>query len=359
MLSGGGARGAYEAGVAKELARTQSFDIVCGSSIGALNAAFVAQHSFSEIERFWTAVVPSEIGLFLPHVPRLRNVVQKLGSMGSGDRFRDFRHLLHAMADMHALGFSDGRFNAGANARAKALAARLEEFFDIKELGSTLIVAGTNISEARPCAFLAHQRSQWPCRVERYALTQENYVLALLASAALPGLFAPIEMSIGGRTQRFADGGLLNNSPIGLALEAGATDLTVVLVDDPNEVVAAEPSELGDLFYTIFILLQQRLLEDELRMVAMTNELIRAGRARGRELISVHQVRPATALGLGTLDFDRPAALQAAFNQGTADAQRHREEQTAVPAVVSKRLNFAWPRFKKRLFARPVEESGP
>lgn len=51
VLSGGGSKGAYEAGfllAAKEL--NQHFDIVTGTSIGALNGALVAMGDYEGLE---------------------------------------------------------------------------------------------------------------------------------------------------------------------------------------------------------------------------------------------------------------------------------------------------------------------
>src|SRR5262245_12159807 len=50
VLSGGGARGAYEAGVVAGIMevlrpRRAPFDILCGTSVGALNAAYLASHA--------------------------------------------------------------------------------------------------------------------------------------------------------------------------------------------------------------------------------------------------------------------------------------------------------------------------
>src|ERR1700755_2123609 len=50
VLSGGGARGAYEAGVVAgimEVLRPKRapFDVLCGTSVGALNAAYLASHA--------------------------------------------------------------------------------------------------------------------------------------------------------------------------------------------------------------------------------------------------------------------------------------------------------------------------
>ena len=46
VLSGGGANGAYEVGVLKYLIgeKNQEFDLFAGTSVGALNAGFLAQY---------------------------------------------------------------------------------------------------------------------------------------------------------------------------------------------------------------------------------------------------------------------------------------------------------------------------
>ena len=47
VLQGGGSLGAYECGVYKTLVKHNiKFDIVSGTSIGALNAAIIAAHSY-------------------------------------------------------------------------------------------------------------------------------------------------------------------------------------------------------------------------------------------------------------------------------------------------------------------------
>jgi len=48
ILSGGGARGAYEAGVAVSLLEHEDFELACGASIGAINGALIAQGDLKE-----------------------------------------------------------------------------------------------------------------------------------------------------------------------------------------------------------------------------------------------------------------------------------------------------------------------
>ena len=58
VLSGGGAKGAYEAGVVVTLIDEfkENFDIICGTSIGAINASLVAQENTAELAQLWRGI---------------------------------------------------------------------------------------------------------------------------------------------------------------------------------------------------------------------------------------------------------------------------------------------------------------
>src|SRR5438046_5965792 len=70
ILAGGAARGAYEVGVvmhiltevAKDIGRPVPFDVLCGTSVGAINACTLAAHADEPIrrgqllERTWTSL---------------------------------------------------------------------------------------------------------------------------------------------------------------------------------------------------------------------------------------------------------------------------------------------------------------
>ncbi len=57
VLGGGGARGAYEAGVWKALRELEyNIDIVCGTSVGAINGAMVVQDKFHETIALWNEI---------------------------------------------------------------------------------------------------------------------------------------------------------------------------------------------------------------------------------------------------------------------------------------------------------------
>ena len=71
VLQGGGSLGAYECGVYKTLAKHKiKFDIVSGTSIGALNAAIIASHNYEsmeksteDLENFWLELAETLVPL--------------------------------------------------------------------------------------------------------------------------------------------------------------------------------------------------------------------------------------------------------------------------------------------------------
>src|ERR1700685_3734806 len=71
ILSGGGARGAYEAGVAAALAEQMNFDIVCGTSIGAVNGFAVAQGMADQLEAIWREAAELNVAPYRPEVEAL------------------------------------------------------------------------------------------------------------------------------------------------------------------------------------------------------------------------------------------------------------------------------------------------
>ena len=62
VLAGGGSRGAYEIGVWRALTELdERFQLVTGSSVGAINGAVVAQGEFELAERMWKELETSRV----------------------------------------------------------------------------------------------------------------------------------------------------------------------------------------------------------------------------------------------------------------------------------------------------------
>lgn len=62
VLAGGGAKGAYQAGCIKAMREIgYDFDIVTGTSIGALNALLVVQKDYEALYKLWDEIKISDV----------------------------------------------------------------------------------------------------------------------------------------------------------------------------------------------------------------------------------------------------------------------------------------------------------
>ena len=54
VLSGGGAKGAYQLGAWKALKKLKiEFDIITGTSIGAVNGLFIVENKYHTLKKLW------------------------------------------------------------------------------------------------------------------------------------------------------------------------------------------------------------------------------------------------------------------------------------------------------------------
>lgn len=180
VLSGGATRGAYQVGVIDVLARNGIVpDLLVGTSVGAINAAYWAFHPGEDVGLrlldVWREAGRARV---IPDGP-LRMVGNLIGS-----RFHD----------------------------RSALARILE-----RELPSPT----STIESARLPLHLVACNLRTGAAVD---FDRGPALTALLASAAIPGLFPPVIVD----GEPYADGGVVANCPVEVARKGGATDVLAV-----------------------------------------------------------------------------------------------------------------------------------
>ena len=91
VLGGGGAKGAFEVGVWKALKHCSTpIDAVIGTSVGALNAAIIAQNDYELAYEFWTNLSVHQV--FALNEKMMRTYEEKYSKLG----FKRFRlHFLN------------------------------------------------------------------------------------------------------------------------------------------------------------------------------------------------------------------------------------------------------------------------
>jgi NTE family protein len=267
VFSGGGAKGAYEAGVALGLlARGVPVRLVAGSSAGALNAAMVADGRLTRLEELWRGVTREQVYGLRPSVL--------------------FAGLLPGWLTLLTLD------RAGSLFDPKPLRALIESALDLERVRASpvrLLVVTTDIERREKRLF------------DNHTVTVD----ALMAAAAVPGAFPPVEVD----GALLVDGGLTARAPVLEALETGIPIGRVIVV------MSYASGERGERATTM-----RRVLEDAFEM-AMIHQIRRDTElARLRYPgVDVTLVTPSAPLALRPLEF-APAALAAALERGRADA---------------------------------------
>src|SRR3954471_13919130 len=243
VLSGGGARGAYEAGVlryirkdlAGDLGGQVQFDIICGTSVGGIHACFVAG----------TCDMPARQGRMLAE--RWEGMVlEELVAFGLKDFMRAPATLLGS-GHIEEVEKGEKRLGGVVDTRLlERMVRRLTPWGRItpnlkRGLFESLSVTATDIGSGKSVVFVESSRPLPPWSQDPFVRPHLVDIGCehALASAALPILFPAI--AVGERF--YCDGGLRQNTPLSPALRLGADKVLVVgLRHKPPENEASEES---------------------------------------------------------------------------------------------------------------------
>jgi NTE family protein len=331
ILSGGGARGAYEAGVVSRLLETESFDIVCGTSIGALNGMAVAQGVGHRLPELWEALAARNVARVRPELDVLVKLWTELRKIASRPLAEKAAHLLHAAGALPHLGGVRHLHELRGILDSRHVRAFVEEFADFAAVRTTFVVGVTNLSTARGNAFAYFPPGNdeaaaafFETERDAHLITASNYVDAVCASAALPPAFEPLPiLCADGVTRIFADGGFTNNAPIRQAIDAGATEVTAIFVDPT--VKSESDHEVATIAHVASLMLEantSRMLELDLKLATRINADVLAGAAPGKRCVPIRIIGPDRPILLPVLKFDDFAEISLLMELGRRDAGR-------------------------------------
>lgn len=204
VLSGGGAKGAFQAGALRyidEVVKARypdfRFSLVSGVSVGCLNGVMVAQNKLPELQQLWNSI---------------NNAAVYTGK-------------LNLPSALYQLALRSKRAVLGYKP-LQALIARHVSLTDTLASGINFYMGVVSLTDGRYHQYAARDFSD-----------EQNFRKAILASATMPVLWEPvteIKSSKGVITQAI-DGGVRNNSPLGDVLD-----------QDPDEVVIINCSTFTD-----------------------------------------------------------------------------------------------------------------
>jgi len=242
VLTGGGARAAYQAGVLRAIARLRRqsgirlsaspFDIVVGSSAGAINCAALACHAddfdgaVSQLGQVWRE-------FHADHVYR----TDSIRVIESGAKWLSMLSLGWLIARWH-------RARPRSLLNNDPLAQLLAETIDPERLDRMLreeflhavAVTASSYSSGRHAIFYQSHRSIEPWRrSQRHAIRTRLTNEHLLASAAIPFLFPAVPIPVENVPEYFGDGSMRQTAPLSPAIHLGAHRILVIGSGRTNE----------------------------------------------------------------------------------------------------------------------------
>jgi NTE family protein len=221
ILTGGGARSAYQAGVLKAISElspdlTHPFDIICGTSAGAINAMGIAsggdifRHNIARIESLWSNVKSEDI-----YRTDLWGITRRIGHFT--------KSLLNAETSDYPASLLDN----------SPLRGFLEKNIDFKAINAAINLGHLHSVCITACGYKSGQSVnffQSRENVGSWHLGQRVGVPTiltadhLLASSAIPMIFPPIKIN----REYFGDGVVRQMAPLSPAIHLGAKKILLI-----------------------------------------------------------------------------------------------------------------------------------
>ena len=238
VMTGGGARAAYQIGVLKAIAQMvpagapSPFSIICGTSAGAINAASLASradHFKNAVRRMhfvWSNFTAEKVfridslGLIITLTKLVFSMV--LGGIG--------KHTPIYLLDRSPLRKLLEQYIDGGI---------FQREIDNKHLHAVSVNATGYSSRQSVSFFHGHSSlTNWK-RAQRIGFSTRITVDHLMASSAIPFLFAPVKIN----REYFGDGSIRQTAPISPALHLGADRVLIIgnHQSEPNLQRAANP----------------------------------------------------------------------------------------------------------------------
>ncbi|HZP22007.1 MAG TPA: patatin-like phospholipase family protein [Terriglobales bacterium] len=297
-MTGGGARGAYQAGVLKRIgeiprvqARGNPFPIIGGASAGAVNGAALAvgsnefTHATSMAAELWASLKPSDVF-------RCDLVSQAHNSL------------------IWLLDLSFGGMMGGGNARSLLDATPLRQFLksrlDCSRIQENirrghlyaLAISATNYNSGMSYLFIQGKRghSIWN-RSRRVTLATKITVDHICASAAIPLVFQPVRLETAHGTAYFGDGCLRLQQPLSPIIRLGAEKIFAIGVrcenlEHQDQTSGVKDPSLAQVLGVLFNVMFLDHLATDVEHLERLNQLLLEGQIAQTGLNGCERMRP-------------------------------------------------------------------
>jgi NTE family protein len=302
VLSGGGARGAYEAGVIHYMRTVmleqdgldRRFDVICGSSVGAINACFMGASSHNlkyqgeQIYKLWENIRQESV-----YKRSMASLTKLISSSTAGIFHNFFSSRLSETRRQDKIAHFKGVLDTSPfveflnkNLPWKQISLNIQN-----QLIKAVSVIVTNIHTGKVELYMdKHEDIIYTGRQAFHVSSLEPK--HALASAAIPILFPSIRI----KGNYYCDGGLRMNTPLAPAIQLGADKILVIGLHQPQETSGLDdqrgqvlydvPPTLGELLGQVLKSVMVDRLDYDVAQMMRLNHLIDAGeKAFGKEFL--------------------------------------------------------------------------
>ena len=302
VMTGGGARGAYQAGVLKRLGELKHiqthgnpFPIIGGSSAGAINGAGLAMgcNDFARATRvlahLWSHLRPQDV-FRCDLLSQARNSITWLldlsfGAVLGGGNAKSLldatplRHFLHQQLDCDRIQDNIKRGHLYA-----------------------LTVSATNYNSGKSYLFIqgAKGHPMWN-RSRRVTLSTKITVDHICASAAIPLVFQPVKLKTPRGTAFFGDGCIRLQQPLSPVIRLGASKVFAIGVrghglEHKEEASGNNEPSLAQVLGVLFNVMFLDHLATDIEHLQRLNQLLRSGHLDQSKVEECEKVRRLTPL---------------------------------------------------------------
>lgn len=280
VLAGGGSHGDYEVGALKHLLYDleKQYDILCGISVGALNAGYLSQYhkgyeknAYKGLERLW------------------------LGIEGN----RSIRKHWLPFSFLHGL-WRPSLYNTGPLKKLVFDNLRLEK---TSSSGKLLRVGGVSLTSGK---------------YHLWTEKDKDLKEGILASSSFPIFFEPIDV----RGEKWSDGGIRNVTPLKAAIDLGATHIDVIIPSDGKLSGGFNANNVIKVGLRTIEIMMNELMAGDLHTCEAINRAL-DGKEEGKyKPIVLNVLRPKGDRDHDSLEFN-PKYIREGIELGYSDAKKH------------------------------------
>ena len=286
VLSGGASKGAYQVGALKHLLGELEiqYDAVCGTSVGAINAGWLAMYKHGQekeciygLEELWRGLATSDIYVSWINWPKPFSYFGYIKALWKPSLY-DSTPLMGLIRSQYD---SDKMRASGKKLRVGAVSLNTGEFRLFDE-------------------------------------SFEEMTEAILASSSFPGVFLPIKIN----GHLWTDGGVKEITPLKSAISLGADAIDVIITSPEKDLSEfTENPNIIKLGPRIIDIMSEEIMLNDLARALEINELIKNGaEIPNKRYIDIRVIRPDHKLVESSLDFEQKF-IDPMISKGYADAK--------------------------------------